>query len=285
MIIGIAGRMRSGKTELAKVCERFGYQRMSFATPLKNLCCSILGVSKDELNRLKADGYELNLTLDEGLCEMISSETEIPLQDVRDTCLGVTIENVRHMLQFIGTDLIREYNKDWHVNRLRSMLEEGKDYVFDDVRFPNEKKMIEDLGGDCWFVTRTTLDNITNHESETSLTWHTCWDKIIVNDSTLEYLLFKWSSFVENYDKSIALRKERLNESLEHCIKDEITALSTLDMLMISEAMYTYVPPTTFDRVRSASMNEDGSVVVKYDDGSLGFIDNQLAIEDLKMYL
>jgi hypothetical protein len=64
------------------------------------------------------------------------------------------------MLQFIGTDYIRKYNKDWHVNKIREMIDENTNYVIDDVRFPNEKKLIEDLGGDCWFVTRTTLENV-----------------------------------------------------------------------------------------------------------------------------
>ena len=31
MVIGIAGRMRSGKTELAKICEANGYQKLYFA--------------------------------------------------------------------------------------------------------------------------------------------------------------------------------------------------------------------------------------------------------------
>ena len=44
-----------------------------------------------------------------------------------------------------------------------------------------EKKLIEDLGGDCWFVTRTTLENVSNHESETSITWKDCFNKVIIN--------------------------------------------------------------------------------------------------------
>ena len=286
MIIGFAGRCRSGKSELAKVCERHGYQKISFADPLKQLCSNILGVSLDELNELKTNKATIDFTINEDVCDKLSKETDIPLPLVRQMCLGYVIHDVRHMLQFIGTDIIRRYNSDWHVNKTKDRIKPDLNYVIDDVRFPNEKKMIDELGGDCWFITRTTLDNITNHESETSLTWHLCWDKIIVNDSTLEYLIFRWETFIENYEKSLALRKEHLKMSLENCVKDEIIALSTVDVLLISECMYTYVPKDFEEKkIKSAKMNEDNSVTITYTDGTLEFIENQLQIEDLKLYL
>ena len=176
MIIGFAGRMRSGKTELAKVCEELGYRKLYFALPLKQLCADLLDISIDGLNEAKNNNTDISLFLGDDICTILSEETEIPLEDVRSTCYGKTMNNVRQMLQFIGTDLIRKHNTDWHVNRVRQMIEDGYDYVIDDVRFPNEKKMIEDLGGTCWFVIRTTFDNISNHVSETSITWHHCWN-------------------------------------------------------------------------------------------------------------
>ena len=63
MIIGLAGRMRSGKTELAKICERFGYERLYFALPLKRLCADLLDISLDELNRAKAEKYDIGVTI------------------------------------------------------------------------------------------------------------------------------------------------------------------------------------------------------------------------------
>ena len=45
-------------------------------------------------------------------------------------------------------------------------------------RFPNEVKMINELGGDCWFIVRPKMDNVSNHESETALKWQD-FDKII----------------------------------------------------------------------------------------------------------
>ena len=286
MIIGIAGRCRSGKTELAKICEKYGYERIYFALPLKQLCADLLDVSIDELNRAKAEKYEIGVTIGEDMCQIISEETEIPLNIVMEKCNGVVIKDVRHMLQFIGTDLIRKYNTDWHVNRIREMIDINKDYVIDDVRFPNEKAMVEELGGDCWFVIRTAIENVSNHESETSITWNDCWNKVIINDSTLSNLLFKWETFIDNYVQSCAIRDREFGRILEDGTEDEITPLSMYDMMFLSKAFFNYVPKDIErENVKSISMNEDHSVFITYTDDSMELVDNPLNIEDLKILL
>ena len=291
MIIGFCGRMRSGKTELAKVCESKGYRRLYFALPLKQLCADLLDISMDELNKAKNEGTDIGLFLGDDMCTILSEETEIPLETVREICYGKTINNVREMLQFIGTDLIRKYNKDWHVNRVRQMIEDGYDYVIDDVRFPNEKKMIEDLGGDCWFVTKTTLDNISNHESETSLTWHNCWNKIIINNGTLHYLLFRWESFMDDYTRSCALRDKEFNRILENGLTNEVgkmpeDTISALDMLLLPACYFTYNPKEILEGdIKEMKMLDSGDAQIIYSDDTREIIDNPLVIEDLKMYL
>ena len=286
MILGIAGRCRSGKTELAKICEKYGYERIYFALPLKQLCADLLDISIDELNRAKAEKYEIGVTIGEDMCQIISEETEIPLNIVMEKCNGVVIKDVRHMLQFIGTDLIRKYNTDWHVNRIREMIDINKDYVIDDVRFPNEKAMVEELGGDCWFVIRTTIENVSNHESETSITWNDCWNKVIINDSTLSNLLFKWETFIDNYVQSCAIRDREFGRILEDGTKDEITPLSIYDMMFLSKAFFNYVPKDIEkENVKAISMNEDHSVFITYADDSMELVDNPLNIEDLKTLL
>ena len=286
MIIGLCGRMRSGKTEIAKICEEYGYEKLYFALPLKQLCADILDISIDELNRAKNEGIDIGLTIGKDICDILSEETEIPLDVVTETCDGVLLSNVRQMLQFIGTDLIRKYNTDWHVNRIRAMIDENKNYVIDDVRFPNEKRMIEDLGGDCWFVTRTTLDNISNHESETSLTWKDCWNKVIINDTTLSNLQFKWETFISNYERSRTIRDKEFERILENGSENEITPLSIYDMMLLHKALFTYVPKTyDKDNIKKITMNEDKSVFITYQDDTLEIIDNPLSIEDVKAFL
>ena len=286
MVIGLCGRMRSGKTELANICEQYGYEKLYFALPLKQLCADILDISIDELNKAKVEKTSIDVTIGEDICKIISEETGIPLDTVTEICNGVTIRDVRHMLQFIGTDLIRKYNTDWHVNRLRAMINEDKDYVFDDVRFPNEKKMIEELGGECWFIVRPTLDNISNHESETSITWNDCWNRIIINDSTLPILLFKWETFISNYKHSCSIRDKEFKRILEDGSKNDITPLSLYDMMFLSKDMYDYTPKyIDKEKIKKVTMNEDKSVFITYQDDTMEIIDNSLQIEDLKLLL
>lgn len=286
MILGLAGRMRSGKSELAKVCEKYGYEKLYFALPLKRLCADLLDISIDELNRLKADREEIGVMIGEDLCRIISEETDIPLDIVKRTCEGVVIKDVRHMLQFIGTDLIRKYNTNWHVDRIREMIDRNKNYVIDDVRFPNEKALIEELGGDCWFVIRTTLDNISNHESETSITWNDCWNKVIINDTTLPNLLFKWETFIGNYEQSCTIRDKEFNRILEDGSQNDITPLSMYDMMLLHKALFEYAPKILEkEDINKISMNEDNTVFITFNDGSMEVIDNPLAIEDLKILL
>lgn len=286
MIIGFAGRCRSGKTVLSEVCEKYGYQRLSFALPLKQLCADILDISIDELNRAKNENIPIEITIGKDVCEILSEETNIPIETTTEICDGKYLHTVRDMLQFIGTDYIRKYNSDWHVNRIREMIKDNVNYVIDDVRFPNEKRMIEELGGDCWFVTRTTLDNVSNHESETSITWKDCMNKVIVNNSTLNELLFKWEIFMDNYTRSCAIRDEEFNKILENGLNEDIASLSVLSVLMLSPSLFDYCPKDIDENsVDSITMNEDKSVFIKYIDGSVEMIDHPLIIEDLKIYL
>jgi hypothetical protein len=286
MVIGFAGRMRSGKTELAKICQKNGYEKLYFALPLKQLCADILDISIDELNRAKNENIPIEFTIGKDVCEILSEETIIPIETTTEICDGKYLHTVRDMLQFIGTDYIRKYNSDWHVNKIKEMIKNDVNYVIDDVRFPNEKQMIESLGGDVWFISRPTLDNISNHESETSITWNQCWNRIIINDSTLANLQFKWEIFMDNYTRSCAIRDEEFNKILENGLNEDIASLSVLSVLMLSPSLFDYCPKDIDkNSVDSITMNEDKSVFIKYIDGSVEMVDHPLIIEDLKIYV
>jgi hypothetical protein len=287
MILGFAGRLRIGKTELAKVCQEHGYEIMSFATPLKELCADLLSVTIDELNSLKNNCIKINILISNELCEKISKETDIPIDIVEDVSLGKVIVDAREMLQFIGTDLIRKYNEDWHVNKIKERLDKDKNYVFDDVRFKNEKKMMNSLGGDCWFVIRPKIDQVSNHESETSLTWKDCFNKIIINDKTLEYLRFKWENFLDDYTNSVSRRDDEFNRILEMYPQNGIEKLSALDMLFISEDFFTYHQvDIKREDVAEFKITKWNGLQINYKDGvTIEVYHNMLVIEDLKMLM
>ncbi len=75
----------------------------------------------------------------------------------------------REWLQIVGTDWFRKHNPECWVNAYKSSLDEtdGDLILTADVRFPNEVKCIQDLGGHVIRLLRNPHDD--QHESETVL--------------------------------------------------------------------------------------------------------------------
>ena len=94
-IIAFAGRCRAGKSELARVCEKYGYEKLYFALPLKQLCADLMDTTIDELNQAKADRIEVNITIGKDMCTIISEETNIPFDVVYEN--GEEINVVKPM--------------------------------------------------------------------------------------------------------------------------------------------------------------------------------------------
>lgn len=196
-IIAFAGRKRSGKTELSNFLkEEYNAVIITIASYLKELCAELLSCNMNKLLQMKDDGTVFEYKLNKKWLHILHNKTNIP-KDVIEKELGnVIFTDVRQMLQVIGTDLIRKYNPNWHVEQ---MVNEIKSYgdtrliTIDDVRFPNEKEAIEQLGGEVFFIIRTSnCLNVSNHISERSLTWKAFDDNhIILNDSTVDKLQIK----------------------------------------------------------------------------------------------
>lgn len=292
-VVGIGGRMRSGKQEIAKIFEKYGYERIYFAMPLKQLCADILDISLKELNELKNNNQEIHLSLNKDIIQIISEETNIPYEIVEKLGLNKYILNVREMLQFIGTDIIRNYNSNWHVERIKAIIEDNKNskYVIDDLRFPNEKNMIEDLGGVCWYVVNPYNKQISNHECEISLKWQD-FENIFINNKSLEYLQFHWDNFIKKYNEGLILRKSVIKQIIES--KDAIQYVGNelknddvtiLDSLLISPYEFNY-SSQYLDRNDIESVEwKNGYVMVHVKQKFIETINHPLMIEDLKKYV
>ena len=285
-IIGFSGRMRSGKGVLADICEKQGYKKLYFALPLKEMCAKFLNVTIDELNRLKNEKIPINISLDDKSVDFFSNETDIPKEIVTKIFNQKTIHDVRELIQFIGTDLIRSFNMNWHVNKIRQMIKPNEKYVIEDVRFPNEKQMIEDIGGDTWFVIRPKLDNISHHISEESLKWQDFGDKVIINNKSLDYLEMTWENFFNNYEKSNNLREKYIVDiSLNGLHTNVDEAFTLLDSLFISPFYFSYEKPHIDNQtIKKIEMKEDGKIYLECND-SYYIIANPFTIEDLKAIL
>lgn len=193
-VIGFAGKMRSGKTQSALyLVDKYDYIKLSCAGALKKLCAKLLNVDLDTLNKMKNDNVPIHIQPDETwvitIAKAIGVEQDIIRQDLKD----VVFKDVRDILQYIGTDIIRKHKENWHVDILRSeissLLEQGYNVVIDDVRFTNECDMIKEFGGEVYFVSRRGYNIASTHESENILNgdmfdyYHT-----IYNNQDIEYL-------------------------------------------------------------------------------------------------
>ena len=206
-IIAFAGRKRSGKGMLAKGMREYSPNVViiAVADSLKFLCCKLLNRTYDELNQMKDDGTTFEAKVDDYWVSTIKHEVKISDNIIRNEIGGRVFTNVREVLQIIGTDLIRKYSPDWHIeNTIERIKSYGDDKIIaiDDMRFPNEKRKIEEIGGDVYFMIRPNYWDVSNHPSETALKYTDFNDnRIIINEYSKEQMIeyFNALYFTDEY--------------------------------------------------------------------------------------
>ena len=95
-VIAFAGRLQSGKTELAKICEEFGYKRLSVATPLKRFIAELLSCTIEDVNRLKT--VNKAYIFDDEDQEYIAYVTQIPIDIIKEKVANKTFANTREIM-------------------------------------------------------------------------------------------------------------------------------------------------------------------------------------------
>lgn len=157
-VIGLGFRARAGKDTVASVIARVhNASIIAFADPLKGAAKVIFGWTDKHVYG--------------------------DLKEIVDPFWGFT---PRWALQKLGTEAVREViGQDVWERAARRRIEASVDHVIvTDVRFPNEAKMIKDLGGELWHIDRSCLPQAT-HVSETAMERWTQWDRVLRNNGTL----------------------------------------------------------------------------------------------------
>lgn len=200
MIIGIAGKKRAGKDTVASILIKdFGFKKVALADPLKKICSKVFQIpmqcfEKDELKDLaliepeEIDVYHINSLVTE-LSEYVSVSEESK-KKLRSKGIGVVLNSPREILQFVGTDLCRNCVLDsiW-VDIFYSTVKKTEGHlVCTDARFPNERKLIKELGGSNMLVNRPSLINTDSHASENSLGTEEDYDIVVNNSGTVSEL-------------------------------------------------------------------------------------------------
>ncbi len=150
-ILGLCGYKQSGKSTLAGVAqEAFGFKRMGFAGPLKELIW----------NLWPAFSYD----------HICGGRKEEVLEEYG--------KSFREIAQVVGTDMFRNYDPDVWVRATRTAIDlysfqmgtAARPIILDDLRFDNEAALVRELGGEVWQVVRNNKDKADPHLSEQGLT-------------------------------------------------------------------------------------------------------------------
>ena len=178
MIIGIAGRMRTGKDTLGKIFteELESFEVKAFADKLREVAQVLTGVPaekfKDDFFKTQNLAKQWNWDGDE----------DDPM-------------SVREFLQELGTGCIREFlHEDAWVNALFADYKERyygsnkmPNWVITDVRFPNEAKAIREKNGLLIKINRIKAP-INDHKSELALLDWPDYNYVYDNDGDLDDL-------------------------------------------------------------------------------------------------
>lgn len=200
-IISFSGKSGAGKDTLTnEILLRYDYTHLKFADGLKDLTSIIINKSRDEIEVLKDTEYKISLS--ESDLNTISEYVDIHLS-VLSQFLNKEFNSIRHFLQFIGTDIIRKYNPNWHINNLKSKINSESYYIISDCRFKNELSCIKEMGKDsmCFYIKRRTGGNeVPEHISEKDLSEldFTLWE--IIENNASKNVLFE--SIMGYIDKS-----------------------------------------------------------------------------------
>ena len=150
MLIGFSGKKGSGKSYFADyLVNNKLFIKLSFASPLKEITKILFNLSDEDVN------------------DPIKKELINPKFNA----------SPRELMQWLGTDIMREeFNKKFNYSgsiwidsvkdKIKTLLEDNKDVVIDDVRFQNEVDMIHSLGG-IVINLHNDLDNTLNNSTST----------------------------------------------------------------------------------------------------------------------
>jgi hypothetical protein len=179
-LVTFCGKLGHGKSYTANqltnllVSNGISVYRIAFASYIKDTVRQIWNLRKDDYSNFYFDSLKFTKFIDE-LKSKFPSKTDIINEAALDlielTKLHLTKKEIitRRLYQYIGTDLLRNLDADFHVKKLKekvaifsscSLILDGV-IIVDDVRFENEAKFVRDNDGIlCKVVREDVSENI-----------------------------------------------------------------------------------------------------------------------------
>ena len=205
MLIGLGYKKQVGKDTVAQLlCDMYDFKRLSFAGPLKELVQIIVRVDIVEGSMFTQTEYEaqLNAWVQKYWGhDVYEHGVYTNILKPRVWCKGfaeVETGRYRKLLQWLGTDVFRDTvdTNFWVKAMARNMHKGlGQSFVITDMRFPNEKNFVEDMGGFAVEVKRAVV-GVDEHISENALT-SADWKYTIDNNGSKMALLEQIQDLME----------------------------------------------------------------------------------------
>lgn len=173
---------------LAQVCQEHGYTIVNFADELKRIICIVLNISIQELESRKDTLQAISLSLED--MRQLEKLLEFGIEHRTKT-----FSSIRQLMQWLGTDVIRAHDSQWHIKQIQKRLKPRQKIVFADCRFENELDFVRRIGGECWYVMRPWYDSHSNHETEILSRMHFN-DKCLLNIDK-ETLISDWKRYLK----------------------------------------------------------------------------------------
>lgn len=177
-LVGIHGHARSGKDTSGRILvEERGYERISFAEPLKRLALFVNPI-------VQTSAYGFTWTLQDVFDELMGAEG-LSYDDAWDA--AKEIGSTRRFLQKLGEGVREILGEDTWVDAAMAKVDPGGKYAFTDCRFENEAESLRARGGVVVEVTRPGVGPVNEHVSDQRLPDHLI-DVTVDNAGTLEGL-------------------------------------------------------------------------------------------------
>lgn len=201
-IFAFVGPIKSGKDTTADILIENGIAngKLSFAGPLKKICSTVFNIPEEHFHNqiLKETEFKKPIEINKEHLESLINEmseyvkTEVDFSHHE----GYLLKSPRQMLQYIGTEVIRSHNPDFHINAAFSDKVVGNlsgIYCVTDARFPNEYKFLESKFGSSFkgfYIQRSDAENRlleSEHSSEKNiLEVKNLVQTILTNEESLE---------------------------------------------------------------------------------------------------
>lgn len=173
--IGIAGVARAGKDTLARLISSRGYEHRSFAGPLKGILYALNPVVPLMVDAVEERPLDEPVVVHDRIAHLVDA---VGWEEAKG------VEDVRRLLQRLGTEGGRHHlGDDVWVETLFRSPSSGR-VVVSDVRFPNEARAIRDRGGIVARITRPGIQAVNAHASEHALDDFD-FDVEVVNDGSI----------------------------------------------------------------------------------------------------